>query len=613
MAKSEFTVKGAYQYNHKSAVRWVISHILRYNVLFVTAIVLMLAAYIAYTLAQVMVGKAIGELLTPAGERAILAAMPSLSAGLVKITGDDVLVNVSLAIFGLLAINALAGLFGTLAIETIGQRLEVDSRAELYISLLGKSQTFHNRQRVGDIMARATDDVQQLNGMMNPGVSISLEILLGMAIPLLFIANMKPELLLVPVLFVVAYFILVVRYTRTLVPVTQHQRSQFGVLNAGLEETISGIEVVKASAQEDFERKKFRSNARLFRDYAVRQGYLEAGYLPILLYGIAFGLAFLHAITLYQQHRMAVPEIISFMGIMGVFSWPTFASIFSWSLIQNGLAGANRIVTIIRTETELDENQGGHSAPISGNITFENVSFSYDQNRVLDRLSFNIQAGQTVALVGQTGSGKSTLSGLVNRTYDPIYGRGLIDGVTSLRSQISRIEQDIFLFSRSISENIAFGAPNATTEQIEQAAREAQAHNFIVSFKDGYATILGERGVTLSGGQRQRIALARAFLSNPRILILDDSTSAIDSATEDEIQRAIRRAQQGRTTILITHRLSQIRWADHILVLDKGRIVADGSHDELLRHSSQYRRIFSRYDMELPPLEVEAPIAEIGR
>src|SRR5258708_33792138 len=220
------------------------SHILRYNVLLVSAIVLMLTAYIAYTLAQVMVGKAIGELLTPAGERAILAAMPSLSAGLVKITGDYVLVNVSLAIFGLLAINALTGLFGTLAIETIGQRLEVDSRAELNISLLGKSQTFHNRQRVGDIMARATDDVQQLNGMMNPGVSISLEILLCMAIPLLFIANMKAELLLRPILFVIAYFILVGRYTRTLVPVTQHQRSQFGGLNAALEQTIPALTLV---------------------------------------------------------------------------------------------------------------------------------------------------------------------------------------------------------------------------------------------------------------------------------------------------------------------------------------------------------------------------------
>ncbi|MBZ0305383.1 MAG: ATP-binding cassette domain-containing protein, partial [Anaerolineae bacterium] len=220
---------------------------------------------------------------------------------------------------------------------------------------------------------------------------------------------------------------------------------------------------------------------------------------------------------------------------------------------------------------------------------------------------------QTVAIVGQTGTGKSTLTELVNRTYDATSGRILIDGIDvrewnldALRSQISKIEQDIFLFSRTIAENIAFGAPDASQEQIEQAAKEAQAHQFILSFKDGYQTKIGERGVTLSGGQRQRIALARAFLSNPRILILDDSTSAIDSATEDEIQKAIKRAQQGRTVLLITHRLSQIRWADRILVVDQGKLAASGTHEELLRRSPHYRRIFARYEAALPELEGEA-------
>jgi ATP-binding cassette subfamily B protein len=208
--------------------------------------------------------------------------------------------------------------------------------------------------------------------------------------------------------------------------------------------------------------------------------------------------------------------------------------------------------------------------------------------------------------VGQTGSGKSTLTKLVNRTYDATSGRVLVDGVDvrewsmeSLRSQISTIEQDIFLFTRTIAENIAFGARGEVTrEQIEQAAREAQAHDFIMSFPDGYDTMVGERGVTLSGGQRQRIAIARAFLTNPRILILDDSTSAIDSATEDQIQRAMRRILQNRTTLLITHRISQIRWADHILVLRRGELVAQGTHEELLATSEAYRRIFARYQRE---------------
>jgi ATP-binding cassette subfamily B protein len=232
------------------------------------------------------------------------------------------------------------------------------------------------------------------------------------------------------------------------------------------------------------------------------------------------------------------------------------------------------------------------------------------ENAVLRDTSFRIEPGQTVAIVGQTGSGKSALTQLVNRTYDATAGEVLIDGVDvrdwnldSLRSQISKIEQDIFLFARSIADNIAFGAPGATRAQIEEAAAAAQAHEFIAGFPQGYETVVGERGVTLSGGQRQRIALARAFLSDPRILILDDSTSAIDSATEDQIQRALRKAQEGRTTLLITHRLSQIRWADQILVLDGGRVVARGDHEALLRTSPHYRRIFTRYEVELPPLE----------
>jgi ATP-binding cassette subfamily B protein len=208
-----------------------------------------------------------------------------------------------------------------------------------------------------------------------------------------------------------------------------------------------------------------------------------------------------------------------------------------------------------------------------------------------------------LAIVGQTGSGKSTVAKLINRIYDTNAGRVLIDGVDvrdwkleSLRRQISIIEQNLFLFSRTIAENIAFGDPNATREQIEQAAREAQAHEFIMSFADGYDTVVGERGVTLSGGQRQRIALARAFLTDPRILILDDSTSAIDSATEDQIQQAIERASENRTTILITHRLSQIRWADVILVVRRGRVAAIGTHEDLMRTSESYRRIFARYE-----------------
>jgi ATP-binding cassette subfamily B protein len=598
ISKSEFTVPNAYVYNRSSALRWIWSHIWRYKWLLIVGLVLNTISFFAYAQAPVLVGRAAEELLNP--------------------TGDNLLLKISLGVLGVLSLDGICFLTSSLLVETIAQRMEVDTRQELYISLLGKSQTFHDRQRVGDIMARATDDVRQLNPMVSPGLRFIFETFMGILVPLIYIALIKVELLLVPALFIVGYVITVRRYTRRLNPVMATQREKFGIMNAGLEEAISGIEIVKASVQEPFERTRFRQNARLYRDFFVKQGRIEARYLPMLIYGFALGLTFLHSVLLYRDGSLTIPQLIAVMGLMNVLRFPTFISIFSFSLVQLGIASANRILEIIKAETELDENAGGYHKDIRGHIAFEDVSFRYEGNQspVLENISFEIEPGQTVAIVGQTGSGKSTLSQLINRTYDASEGRILIDGMdvrewdlTELRSQISKIEQDVFLFSRSVAENIAFGAPGTPQEQIERAAAEAQAHDFIVSFAEGYETKVGERGVTLSGGQRQRIALARAFLSNPRILILDDSTSAIDSATEDEIQKAIRRAQQGRTTLLITHRLSQIRWADLILVLDRGHLVAAGSHDDLLRTSPHYRRVFARYDMELPPLEAPEPIA----
>jgi ATP-binding cassette subfamily B protein len=292
------------------------------------------------------------------------------------------------------------------------------------------------------------------------------------------------------------------------------------------------------------------------------------------------------------------------MGLMALFGFPTFISLLAYSRVSLGLAGARRILELMNTETLLDENAAGHQANIEGSVRFDNVTFGYVvESSVLQSIDFGIEPGQTVAIVGQTGSGKSTLAKLINRTYDVTNGRLLIDGIdvrdwnlAALRQQISIIEQDVFLFSRTVGENIAFGCPGATREMIEDAAQAAQAHNFILNFKDGYETVIGERGVTLSGGQRQRLALARAFLTRPRILILDDSTSAVDSATEDQIQQAIVRAAANQTTILITHRLSQIRWADKVVVMRKGRMEAVGTHEELMTRSLAYRRIFEQYE-----------------
>ena len=588
-SKREFSVPDEHVYNRAGPVRWIISHLVRYPHLLASFLLAATLTNVLFSTVPRLTGLAFDEVLKPEPN-----------------TGR--LLTIALSILGLVIVRGLLDMTNSWSVETLGQRMERDARDELYISLLGKSQTFHNRQRVGDIMARATNDVRQLNPMMNPGVSLIIESSIGIIAPLVFIAFLRPELLVAPVLFVIGHIFALRRYVNQLNPVAGEQRWRFGEMNAGLTETITGIEVVKSAVQEVQERRKFLENARRVRDLFVKQGEIEARYLPLLLLGFAITGAFAHGLGLVSQGALSIGELVAYMGLMGVLRFPAFISIFTFSLVQMGIAGARRILELMKEETELDENRAGHSATVRGEIIFDHVTFRLDNdpnaNPVLKDISFRAARGETIAIVGQTGSGKTTLTKLVNRTYDVDEGRILIDGVDvrdwnldSLRSQISTIEQDIFLFSRPIDENIAFSlGQQADHAAIESAAKAAQAHDFIQGFSKGYETIVGERGVTLSGGQRQRIAIARALLTNPRILILDDSTSAIDSGTEDQIQRAIKRVLEGRTTLLITHRLSQIRWADRILVLDHNEIVDQGTHEELMQQCDLYRRIFARYD-----------------
>jgi ATP-binding cassette subfamily B protein len=587
--KREFSVSDEHIYDRSGPVRWILSHLLRYPHLVASFLFAAMLTNVLFSAIPRLTGLAFDE---------VLRAEPSPGR----------LLTIALSILGLVLVRGLLDITNSWSVETLGQRTERDAREELYISLLGKSQTFHNRQRVGDIMARATNDVRQLNPMMNPGVSLITESIIGILAPLVFIAFLRVELLVAPVLFVIAYVFALRRYVNQLNPVAGAQRWRFGEMNAGLTETITGIEVVKSAAQEEQERRKFLENARQVRDLYVKQGEIEARYLPLLLLGLALTGAFAHGVWLLSNDLLSIGELVAYMGLMGVLRFPAFISIFTFSLVQMGIAGARRILELMKEETELDENKTGYTASIQGEIVFDHVTFRLDNDPdglpVLRDISFRAAPGETIAIVGQTGSGKTTLTKLINRTYDVDEGRILIDGVDvrdwnldSLRSQISTIEQDIFLFSRPIDENIAFGlGQHADPAAIEAAAKSAQAHDFITSFAGGYKTVIGERGVTLSGGQRQRIAIARALLTDPRILILDDSTSAVDSATEDQIQRAIRRVLEGRTTLLITHRLSQIRRADRILVIYHNEIVDQGSHDELMQRCDLYRRIFARYE-----------------
>jgi len=502
--------------------------------------------------------------------------------------------------------------------ELMAQKMERDIRDELYLSLLGKSMTFHNLQPVGDTMARATNDVREVNYMFSPGVNLVVGSFMFILMPLIFAPRYHVSLILTPIVFTIIYFIALARYLRNLSPITDEVRSTFGRMNTHLSESLDGVEIMKGAAQEGAEVDRFVTNARRVRNAFVQQGDLEARYIAMLLLGMAYAGGLIHALLLFRGGLIDIGAVIAYFGILRLLEFPTFTSTWAYSQISSGLSSARRILDLINRETKLDQNASGRSSAMRGEIEFRGVSFNYphplplsrgergwgegemgESEPILQDVSFKVKPGQTVALVGQTGAGKTSLVKLINRTYDIQSGQVLVDGVdvrewnlAALRSQISIIEQDIFLFSRSLSDNIAFGKPGATREEIVAASTAAQAHEFVLDFDQGYDTTVGERGVTLSGGQRQRIALARAFLTDPRVLVLDDSTSAIDSATEDRIQRAISNAARGRTTFIITHRLSQIRWADLIIVLRKGRIAAIGTHDELMKTSEAYSRIY---------------------
>jgi len=584
---SEFSLPEEYQVPARVAARrnspigWIMAHFIQYWYLGLSTLIGAIGNGSLAAVVPVMVGRALNELQkTP--------------------PRTELLLQFALIIVVTQIIRGSLQLGRNFSAELLGQLMERDIRHELYTSLLGKSMTYHSLLPVGDVMARATNDVREINFMFSPGFNLVVGSANFIIMPIIFAYQYHPSLIIPPLIFLILYIFALWQYLHELQPITNAVRSAFGTLNSRLAEAVDGIETVKGMAEEASEVSLFAGNAQRFMKKEIHQGDVEARFLPLLLLGLTLAGGLYQAVILYQRGLIEVGDIAAYYGLLGLLGFPTFVSLFAYSQVSLGIAGARRILELINRETELDQNQEGYHGQIEGMIHFDDVSYAYpDVDLTLNKIEFSVQPGQTVAVVGQTGSGKTTLAKLINRTYDATSGAIRIDDVDvkdwnleALRTQISIIEQDIFLFSNTVAENIAFGKPYATRDEIEEAARSAQAHEFILTFTDGYDTMLGERGVTLSGGQRQRLALARAFLTDPRILILDDSTSSIDSATEDEIQKAIFEAARGRTTIIITHRLSQIRWADSILVIRKGEVIARGSHDELMASSGAYSQLF---------------------
>lgn len=512
------------------------------------------------------------------------------------------------AVGGLLLLTLVKGVFTffqQLWAEIASQSVAYDLRNAIQNKLTALSFSYHDRTETGQLLSRAIQDVERirfLTGRATFRIVDGLVLFMGTAVILLTM-NTTLALLVIATIPLLAYRALY--FGRRFRPLSVVLQDQLGVLTTRLEQNLRGARVVKAFAQEQAEIGRFVAQNEQWFNWAAASARLQSRNMPLLdlIANLAtIGIIWYGGSQVIQNH-LTLGELVAFTTYLAQLNQPvrTLGMVLP-AIIMAGASG-ERIFEI------LDAVPDVHDAPdakplsvIRGQVAFENVSFAYQGRRaVLQNISFTAEPGQVVALLGATGSGKSTVMNLVSRFYDPTNGRILVDGhdlrqikVKSLRSQIGVVLQETTLFATTVRENIAFGRPAASEAEIMAAAQAAQAHEFITACPQGYDTYVGERGVTLSGGQKQRIAIARALLSNPGILILDDATASVDTQTERLIQQALTALMNGRTTFVIAHRLSTVRRADLILVLQKGQIVARGTHETLLQDSAEYREIYER-------------------
>jgi ABC-type multidrug transport system fused ATPase/permease subunit len=480
--------------------------------------------------------------------------------------------------------------------------VEFDLRNALYAHLLRLSFRFFDSHQTGQLMSRATVDLQTVRFFLGYGLIFFFQhviTIVGVTVVMLFL---EWKLALVSLAFTPLIVALAYRYSHVAHPILRDVQQKMADVATVAEENIVGVHVVKAFAQEEQEERKFRRASESVFGQSVHANRQRAIYVPMLAFVplLAQGAILLIGGWMVVHGSLSVGDFFRFNLFVTMMVLP-LRMLGMWvGQAQRATASGERIFEVLDEEVEIDERREAHELPVGpGRIRFENVVFGYGGELVLDGIDLDCEPGRTVALIGHTGSGKTTLASLVPRFYDVTGGRVLVDGsdvrdlkLASLRREIGIVAQDPFLFSATVRENIAFGAAWATDEDVERAARLAQAYDFIADLPDGYDTVVGERGITLSGGQRQRIAIARALIMNPRILILDDATASVDATTEAKIRLGLREAMRGRTTLIIAHRLSTLALADELVVLDGGRVAARGTHDDLLEASPVYREIY---------------------
>jgi ATP-binding cassette, subfamily B, multidrug efflux pump len=516
--------------------------------------------------------------------------------------------TVYIAVAGLVGLAVVRGLFtflqGYLA-ERASQGVAFDLRESLFSKLQRLSFSYYDGAQTGQLVTRLTNDVEQVRGFVGGGIvqmAASAVTLIGTIILLLTI---NVSLTLVVLLTIPPIFYLLIRFVSSIGPRFGRVQMALGKLNTILQEDLRGLRVVRAFAREDFESQRYRAANDDLRDQNIGTVRVISNNFPVI--GLFANLGTLAVIwygglQVLGQH-LTVGELIAFNSYLGFLLQPILTLGFLAAGVSRAGASAVRVFEVLDAPLDVQDKPGAIALPpIQGRVEFKDVRFRYvgAEREVLRGVSFSVQPGQVVAILGTTGSGKTSLTNLIPRFYDVTAGSVLVDGhdvrdltLNSLRSQVGTVLQEALLFSGTVRENVAYGKPEATQAEVESAANAAQAHEFITALPNGYETVVGERGVGLSGGQRQRIAIARALLVNPKLLILDDSTSAVDAQTEGLIQDALDALMRAahRTTFVIAQRISTVRAADLILVLDEGQIKASGTHDELTHSSELYNEI----------------------
>ncbi|MCJ7744228.1 MAG: ABC transporter ATP-binding protein/permease, partial [Dehalococcoidales bacterium] len=523
--------------------------------------------------------------------------------------------------------SALRGLFAygnSYLSETASQKIAYDIRNAIYDRLQRLSFAYHDQTQTGQLMSRATADVEAARmfiGRGMPGLASMAVLLVGVTC---ILVSMNWQLALMTLAFLppIAYRAIVV--TRRLRPMWLKIQNFLGVLGTTLEENLTGVRVVKAFSRQKEESQKFANQAKMLYDEEIKTDRLMAFNMPLMVFLISLPTA----LILWYGGRqviagnLTIGGLTQFMFYLAMMAMPIRRVGFLTNMISRATSAGQRVLEILDATSPVQEKPSAIELNnVRGEIVFQDVSFSYNSlGPVLKDINFSARPGQLVALIGGSGSGKSTIANLIPRFYDVTGGRVTIDGtdirdvtLPSLRRNVGIVQQDIFLFSATIRENIAYGAVDADMEQIAAAAKTARLHDFIESLPEGYNTWVGERGITLSGGEKQRLAIARTLLLNPKILILDDSTSSVDAETERFIRLALSKLVSGRTTFVITHRLSITQCADLILVLENGQIVERGTHNELMAKSSRYRQIYlSQLSASEEAEEITAEMPELS-